>query len=115
MDNQGAVDIYRKGHSTTCVYTSSIVKAIFEVAEAIGVTVSVEKVRRCSDSGSYTADMISKGNLDELKRMMPNRLSPLVIPPSILSWVKDPRLDMSWSKAILEDMREAGVEVIDKE
>ena len=36
VDNQGAVDIYRKGHSTKCVYTSSIAKAIFEVAEATG-------------------------------------------------------------------------------
>ena len=37
VDNQGAVDIYKKGHSTKCVYTSSIAKAIFEVAEATGV------------------------------------------------------------------------------
>ena len=36
VDNQGAVDIFRKGHSTKCVYTSSIAKAIFEVAEATG-------------------------------------------------------------------------------
>jgi len=49
-----------KGHSTRCVYTSTIAKAIYEVAKAIGVTVTVEKVKRCSDRGSYTADMISK-------------------------------------------------------
>ena len=36
VDNQGAVDVFRKGHSTKCVYTSSIAKAIFEVAEATG-------------------------------------------------------------------------------
>ena len=46
VDNQGDV-----GHSTQCVYTSTIVKAI-------GVTVTVEKVKRSSDRGSYTADMI---------------------------------------------------------
>ena len=55
MDNQGAVDVYRKGHSTTCVYTSTVAKVIFDVAEAIGATVTVEKIRRCSDRGSYTA------------------------------------------------------------
>ena len=52
--------MYRKGHSTKCVYTSSIAKALYEVAEAIGATVTVEKIKRCSDRGSYTADMISK-------------------------------------------------------
>jgi hypothetical protein len=57
---QGAVDVYRKGHSTKCVYTSTIAKALYEVADAIGATVTVEKVKRCSDCGSYTADMISK-------------------------------------------------------
>ena len=36
VDNQGAVDIFRKGHSTKCVYTSTIAKAIFDVAEATG-------------------------------------------------------------------------------
>ena len=57
---QGAVDVYRKGHSTQCVYTSTVAKALFEVAEAIGASVTIEKVKRCSDRGSYTADMISK-------------------------------------------------------
>jgi hypothetical protein len=73
VDNQGAVDVYRKGHSTGCLYTSTIAKAIYEVSEAIGVVVSVEKVKRCSDRGSYTADMISKGNMTDVRKMMPLR------------------------------------------
>ena len=112
VDNQGAVDIYRKGHSTQCVYSSTIAKAIYEVADSIGATVTVEKVRRCSDRGSYTADMLSKGNLREAWRLMPLRETPCTIPPSILSWVSNPRLDMEWSRAILSDMEKAGVEVI---
>jgi hypothetical protein len=112
VDNQGAVDVYRKGHSTGCLYTSTIAKAIYEVSEAIGVVVSVEKVKRCSDRGSYTADMISKGNMTEVRKMMPLREAPCIVPPSILSWVSDPRLDMEWSGAILKDMEAAGVEVI---
>ena len=69
INNQGAVDVFRKGHSTKCMYTSAVAKAMHEVAEAIGVTVTVEKVRRVSDRGSYTADMLSKGNLQEAMRM----------------------------------------------
>ena len=50
------VDVYRKGHSTKCMYTSTSTKA----------TVTVEKIKRCSDRGSYTADMISKVWSDDL-------------------------------------------------
>ena len=114
VDNQGAVDIYRKGHSTTCVYTSSIAKALFEVADAIGTTVSVEKVRRCSDRGSFTADMISKGNMTEVRRMMPMRETVSEVPPSIMEWVREPRMDMNWSSVILADVEAMGVEVISK-
>ena len=112
IDNQGAVEVYRKGHSTKCVYTSTIAKAIHEVAESIGATVTVEKVLRCSDKGSYTADMISKGNMREVRAMLPLREAPCTVPQSILSWVKEPRLDMNWSRLILADMAKNGLEII---
>ena len=114
VDNQGSVDVFKKGHSTKCVYSSSIAKAIFEVAEAIGAVVSVEKIRRCSDRGSYLADKISKGRMDEVKTLLPMRNLPCTIPKSILEWVKDPRLDLRWSKIILQEMEASGVEVIRK-
>ena len=82
------------------------------MSEAIGVTVSVDKIRRCSDRGSYTADMLSKGNLNEAKRMLPLRGNPLTVPQSIVNWIRDPRIDMEWSKAILMDMENEGMEVI---
>ena len=112
IDNQGAVDIYNKGHSTKCGYTSAIAKAIFEVSEATAVRVSVVKVRRCSDRGSYTAGRISKADMMELRRMMPLREAPCEIPPSIVDWVRSPRVDMGWSKLILEDIQRMGVEVV---
>ena len=132
VDNQGAVDVFRKGHSTKCVYTSSIAKAIFEVADATGankdtgiwiikdmssiwfkgVRITVEKVRRCSNRGAYTADIISKGNLKELRRMMPLREVPCMVPESIISWIKDPRKDMNWSQLILKEMQGRGIEVV---
>ena len=113
VDNQGAVDIFAKGHSTKCEYTSAIAKAIYDVSVAVGVSVTVEKVRRCSDQGSYTADMLSKGNLAELRRMMPDRDDPSPVPESIIKWVRDPRRDLDWAVEILRELRLGGWEVIE--
>ena len=76
------------------------------------MSVSVEKVRRCSNRGAYTADMISKGNLKEVRRMMPLREDPCEVPRSIIGWIKDPRLDLAWSESILKELQGRGVEVI---
>ena len=112
IDNMGAVEIFRKGHSTSCGYTSTIAKALYEIAEAIGARVTVEKITRCSDAGSYTADMLSKANFREFKHMMPLRESPREVPRSILRWIKDPQEDLSWSNEILKDMEKQGIEVM---
>ena len=85
------------------------------MADAIGTTVTVEKVRCCLDRGSYTADMISKGNMAEVRGMMPLRDRMCEVPGSILSWVCNPTVDMEWSKAILADIEAGGVEVISRD
>ena len=77
-----------------------------------GVSITIEKVRRCSNRGAYTADAIRKGNLKELRRMMPLRENPCEVPDSIINWVKDPKMDLNWSKAILEEMKKKGIEVV---
>ena len=56
--------------------------------------------------------MISKGNLKELRRMMPLREDPCVVPGSIVSWIRDPRMDLNWAESILKELKERGVEVI---
>lgn len=56
--------------------------------------------------------MISKGNLEELRRMMPLRDNPGEVPESIVAWIKDPRMDMNWSQLILKELEEKGVEVV---
>ena len=56
--------------------------------------------------------MISKGNLKEQRRMMPLREDPCEVPRSIIDWVKDPRMDFGWSKLILKELEEKGVEVV---
>ena len=79
---------------------------------AVGVNVTVEKIRRCSDQGSYTADMLSKGNLREAQRMMPDRLMPCTVPKSILAWLGNPHRRLNWAEDILDDLEKEGWEVI---
>ena len=78
----------------------------------IGVCITVEKVRRCSNRGAYAADMISKGNLKELRRMMPLREDPCTVPESIVNWIKNPRMDLNWPESILKELEGRGIEVI---
>ena len=65
----------------------------------ICVSVSIEKVRRCSNRGAYTADAMSKGNLKE-----PLRENPCEVPSSIINWITDPRMDLDWAQLILREM-----------
>ena len=53
--------------------------------------------------------MISKGNLKEQIRMMPLREDPCEVPRSIID---GPRMDFGWSKLILKELEEKGVEVV---
>ena len=108
VDNQGSCDIYRKGYSTKCLYAACIAKACFDVAEGLGATMSVEKIRRCSDWGSLAADTLSKGKMAEFREMMPGRDKiPATIPQTIIDWLKDPTQDWKLgSKIVLEIKKE---------
>ena len=105
VDNQGAVDIARKGYSTSDPYSYTIIKAAFDVAHGLNAELKVTKVRRCSNVGSVIADDLSKGQLGSLKRMMPGRdVDPAHVPRVILKWLRDPFIDMDLGKAILREM-----------
>ena len=48
VDNIGSVKIWQKGYSGSCSLCTTLVSAMASVAAALGVSVSVEKVARCS-------------------------------------------------------------------
>lgn len=112
VDNQGSVDIYKRGHSTKCVYTSTIAKACHDLAWSLGATLAVEKVRRCSDAGSYLADVISKGELTKFRKLMPDRLMVSEVPVTVLEWIKDPRQDLHLGVKIAQELRMRGRPVV---
>jgi hypothetical protein len=105
VDNQGAVDIFKKGHSTKCIYTSPLVKATHDLAWAMGCTVLVEKVRICSDAGSYLADMISRGQLSQFRELMLDRSKVATLPGELIGWIMDPRGDLHLGHKMAVELR----------
>jgi len=85
------------------------VNAIGRVAAAIGCTVTIDKITRCSDDGSILADLLSKGKVREFHDTTPRSWAmdadPAWIPPSILSWIHNPQEDDSLGGRILADMK----------
>lgn len=104
VDNQGSCDIHRKGYSTRCVYSSTLAKACWDLAEGLGASMTVEKIRRCSDPYSRAADCLSKGKVEEFKCFVPDRNRPERVPEAVITWLKDPREDPRLGSKILLEL-----------
>lgn len=70
VDNQGSVDIFRKGFSSKDGLSNTLVKAISEVATAICCSVYITKISRCSTPETEVADALSKNNMTRFKQEM---------------------------------------------
>ncbi|MBM3939039.1 MAG: hypothetical protein FJ333_10380 [Sphingomonadales bacterium] len=108
VDNAGSVNIWRKGYSTTCSLSTCLVKAIAMVAAALGSTVSIEKISRCSCVGSTMADALSKSAFSRFDALAPGwhlPLDPAPIPLPILRWIDNPTANPALGEEILLDMR----------
>ena len=104
-DNQGTVDISKKGYSTACPYSYTIVKAAFDVAYALNCQLVVTKIRRCTGKGAILADKLSKADFSTLTEEMPGmKEDPGFLPRTILKWLHDPFPDMDLGKAIVREM-----------
>jgi hypothetical protein len=95
VDNAGSVAIWRKGYSTRCRLTCTIVTTIAAVAAAIGCTLHVEKIGRCSTTDASVADALSKGRFRDARNMAtaagcPLNPDPVRIPDSLLRWLRKP-------------------------
>jgi hypothetical protein len=68
---------------------------------------SIEKITRCSNTGSILADELSKGRFEAFRRKLPGdwpiNQSPAWIPPSILCWIACPEVDLDLGDRILRD------------
>jgi len=109
VDNIGSVQIWRKGYSTSCRLSTTLVKAISTVAASIGCRVHIRKIRRCSDTGAKMADALSKGDFKDFWRTADESgwslfEEPMKIPGSILHWVADPKEDDDLGRKIVEEL-----------
>ena len=105
MDNQGAVSIYAKGYSTSCVYCYTVAMAIYEVSKALNCNLVMTKVARCSSKETILADYLSKAAFSEFYDLMPERkLSPARVPAALLRWINNPVEDTKLGQRILKEM-----------
>ena len=105
VDNQGAVSIYAKGYSTSCVYCYTVAMAIYEVSKALNCNLVMTKVARCSSRETIIADLLSKAAFSDFYDLMPERkLSPARIPAALLRWINNPVEDTKLGQRILKEM-----------
>ena len=105
VDNSGAVSIFAKGYSSSCVYSYTVAMAIHEVAKGLNCNIVLTKVARCSDKFTVIADAISKADWKTLDNLMLGRnIDPCRVPRALLSWINDPKEDLKLGRKILEEM-----------
>jgi hypothetical protein len=111
VDNAGSVGIWRKGYSSTCDLCTTLVCAIARVAAAFGCTLTIDKITRCSNTAASLADDLSKCDFQAFYTRWPHNsprdIEPAWIPPSILSWIDRPAMDLSLGDKILSDILRA--------
>jgi hypothetical protein len=104
VDNAGSVAIWKKGYSTRCRLSSRIVTSVHAIAGAIGCTVNIEKIRRCSNTMAATADALSKGQFGMARQLTPLDTEPARIPPSVVRWINQPVPSEDLAHTILTEL-----------
>ena len=110
VDNSAAVHIWKKGYSTACPLSSTIVKAIHTIASGIGCTVDIEEITRCSTPGAEMSDALSKGHflrfwdICKTSEEFDLPLSMAWVPKQLMKWIMDPKEDDNLGGRILEEI-----------
>ena len=110
VDNSGSVAIWRKGYSTSCTLSNTLVKAIATVAAELGCRFFIEKVTRCSNIHASLADALSKGRCVAFRAMAASAglrfpPSPARFPVALLQWVDRPTADPELGSRLLSALR----------
>ena len=113
IDNAAGVFTWRKGYSTRDKLSSSVVKAIYDVASHLNSKVFITKVARCSTRGAVAADALSKGDFKSFFEASPSSgPEPLAIPATLVRWLNAPVVDYTLGDRIVEEWRRTGLEVL---
>ena len=113
VDNMSAVYVWRKGYSSKDRLSSTVVKAIFDLAQLLNTSPFVTKVARCSTPGATAVDALSKGDFRMFFSLSPESgPEPLKIPGTLVRWLTRPVVDDSLGQRIGEDLKQGGLDVI---
>jgi hypothetical protein len=108
VDNAGSAAIWNKGYSTRCRLSSTIATTIHAVASAIGCTVHIQKIRRCSNELATAADALSKGHFKLARATTHLDTEPASVPVSLLRWINEPNPTDDLAHSILAELAAAG-------
>ena len=105
VDNAGSVFIWKKGYSTSCDLSTTLVKAISFVATGLGCSVDLVKITRCSTSLAEMADALSKAAYPRFWQLAIQHpripLLPGWVPPALRDWLANPIYDDQLGHKIL--------------
>ena len=109
VDNAASVFIWRKGYSTSCELSTTLVIATAKVAAGLGCAVDICKITRCSNLYATLADHLSKANFRQFRDLATQNyldmpLEPSWIPISLLRWIENPKEDDQLGDKILKDL-----------
>ena len=109
VDNAGSVFIWRKGYSTSCPLSTTLVGAISTVATGLCCSVEICKITRCSSPLASMADALSNADFNRFWSLaatanisIPAEMATL--PGSLLCWIADPTPDDYPGDRILRDL-----------
>ena len=91
IDNIGAVQIWKKGYSSTCELSTCIVRATALIASRLKCRLDIRKITRCSNVEADQADALSKGEFTRFARLWKGQLPEARrFPRILLKWLADP-------------------------
>ena len=114
VDNAGSVYIWKKGYSSSCDLSTTLVKAIATVAAGLGCRVELEKITRCSEPLATMADALSKADFSRFWRTayenggydLPRTAQ--VAPKELYRWIENPVLDDGLGERLLRGLAQTG-------
>ena len=108
VDNSGSVGIWRKGYSTCCPLSTTLVRALNVVATGLGCRVDIVKITRCSTAGADMADALSKFDLARFWAVAEREpgwqipLQPALVPRALQDWIGNPVEDEELGSRLLD-------------
>ena len=110
VDNQGSVDIFRKGYSTSCELSTTLARAIYQVSTALECRVELVKITRCSEPKATMADALSKGEWITFKNTaqqagleMQEEMG--TVPDALQEWINKPEEDWYLGERIIQELK----------